>query len=54
MTAFVSYSHNHQSHKDWVLALATRLRSLGVDVILDQWDLTPGMRNPSNGLRGGC
>lgn len=40
--AFVSYSHDSQDHKKWVLDLATRLRNNGVDAILDQWDLKPG------------
>src|SRR5437773_12522615 len=39
---FVSYSHDSEQHKDWVLTLATRLMANGVDVILDQWDLTLG------------
>ncbi|GAB6197336.1 toll/interleukin-1 receptor domain-containing protein [Lysobacter xanthus] len=39
---FVSYSHDSQAHKQWVLELATRLRNSGVDAILDQWDLRPG------------
>lgn len=39
---FVSYSHDSQEHKQWVLDLATRLRASGVDAILDQWDLGPG------------
>ncbi len=39
---FVSYSHDSQEHKHWVLNLATRLRQSGVDSILDQWDLGPG------------
>ena len=39
---FVSYSHDDQEHKDWVLTLSTRLVANGVDVILDQWDLTLG------------
>jgi len=39
---FVSYSHDSQAHKDWVLKLATRLVANGVDVILDQWDLSLG------------
>jgi len=39
---FVSYSHDSQEHKQWVLDLATRLRTSGVDAILDQWDLGPG------------
>jgi len=39
---FVSYSHDSQAHKQWVLAFATRLRKVGVDAVLDQWDLGPG------------
>jgi hypothetical protein len=39
---FISYSHDSQEHKDWVLQLATRLVANGVDVILDQWDLRLG------------
>lgn len=39
---FVSYSHDSDVHKDWVLTLATRLTANGVDVILDQWDLGLG------------
>lgn len=40
--AFISYSHDSQEHKKWVLDLATRLRNNGVDAILDQWDLKAG------------
>ncbi len=39
---FVSYSHDSQEHKKWVLDLATRLRNSGVDAIIDQWELRPG------------
>lgn len=39
---FISYSHDSPEHKLWVLELATRLRSSGVDAILDQWDIGPG------------
>lgn len=39
---FISYSHDTQEHKDWVLKLATQLRGHGVDVILDQFDLHIG------------
>src|SRR5262245_19395356 len=39
---FISYSHDSPSHKEWVAKLATRLRGSGVDVILDQWDLSLG------------
>ena len=41
-TVFVSYSHDDQDHRRWVLALATRLRGNGVDTVLDQWNLTLG------------
>jgi hypothetical protein len=40
--AFVSYSHDSEEHKSWVLKLASDLRAIGVDVVLDQWDLAPG------------
>ena len=39
---FVSYSHDNEEHKEWVLQLATRLRSNGVDIILDRWNLKLG------------
>lgn len=39
---FLSYSHDSQQHKDWVLQLASRLVANGVDVLLDQWDLRLG------------
>ncbi len=41
-TVFISYSHDDLQHMKWVLKLATDLRSHGVDVILDQWDLKVG------------
>lgn len=41
-TVFISYSHDDEKHKNWVLKLATDLRSHGVDAILDQWDLRLG------------
>ena len=34
---FISYSHDSEDHKNWVLQLATRLRKNGVDVVLDRW-----------------
>ena len=43
---FISYSHDSDSHKNWVLSLATRLVNNGVDVVLDQWDLTLGSDLP--------
>ena len=39
---FISYSHDSQLHKDWILGLATRLVKNGVEVILDQWDIALG------------
>ena len=39
---FISYSHDSDQHKAWVLKLATDLRHHGVDAILDQWDLRIG------------
>jgi uncharacterized protein YegP (UPF0339 family) len=44
---FISYSHDNEAHKEWVLNLATRLIKNGVDVILDQWDLRLGGDLPS-------
>ena len=39
---FVSYSHDSDEHKEWVLQLSTKLRQNGVDVVLDRWDLGAG------------
>ncbi|MFO3717326.1 toll/interleukin-1 receptor domain-containing protein [Anaerococcus sp. ENR1011] len=39
---FISYSHDNKDHIEWVKDLSTKLRSHGVDVILDQWDLEIG------------
>jgi len=41
-SVFISYSHDDENHKNWVLQLATRLRSNGLDVLLDQWNLKLG------------
>ena len=41
-TAFISYSHDGKEHEDWVLKLATDLKSHEVDVVFDQWDLRLG------------
>jgi hypothetical protein len=40
--AFISYSHDSPAHRAWVLKLASDLRAVGVDIVLDQWDLVPG------------
>jgi hypothetical protein len=37
---FMSYSHDDDEHRDWVLQLSSRLRGNGVDVCLDRWDVT--------------
>jgi len=39
---FISYSHDSDEHKNWIIQLATRLRSNGVDVILDAWNTKLG------------
>ena len=41
-TVFISYLHDNDEHNNWVLQLATRLRSNGVDVILDRWNTRLG------------
>jgi len=43
---FISYSHDDDDHKAWVLKLATDLRAHGLDAILDQWDLMLGSNLP--------
>ena len=39
---FLSYSHDSEAHKAWVLQLAERLRYGGVEVTLDQWQVRFG------------
>lgn len=39
---FVSYSWSSEEHIEWVIELATALRSNGIDAILDKWDLKKG------------
>ncbi|MEZ7278413.1 toll/interleukin-1 receptor domain-containing protein [Pseudoalteromonas sp. 68 DY56-GL68] len=39
---FISYSHDTQAHKKWVLELTQRLRNSGVEAILDQFRLGLG------------
>lgn len=41
-SVFISYSHDSETHKAWVLRLAIDLRERGVDATLDQWELVPG------------
>ncbi len=40
--AFLSYAWESTSHNQWVADLATRLRTDGIESILDQWALAPG------------
>lgn len=39
---FVSYSWDSEQHQSWVLKLAHRIQSNGVDTVLDQWDTRLG------------
>jgi len=41
-SAFISYSWEDDAHRDWVRALAERLRADGVDVSIDRWAAVPG------------
>ena len=41
-TCFISYSFDSDELRGWVRRLAERLRSAGIGVRLDQWDLLPG------------
>lgn len=40
--AFMSYSHDNEDHRSWVLRLADRLVKNGVDVTLDRWGVRFG------------
>lgn len=37
---FISYSWDSEEHKKWVLDFATKLCKNGIDVILDQWEIS--------------
>lgn len=39
---FISYSWSTPEHDDWILILAKRLMSDGIEVVLDKWDLKKG------------
>lgn len=41
-TVFISYSHDSDTHRDWVYQLACRLVESGVEVVFDQWDIQLG------------
>ena len=40
-TAFISYAWENSEAQKWVKDLATKLRTDGVDVKLDQWEVVP-------------
>jgi len=40
--AFISYSWDSQEHKAWVKKLATDLMDMGIEVLLDVWEVRPG------------
>lgn len=39
---FIAYSHDSEEHKNWVRDFSRELRSYGINVVLDQWDLKYG------------
>ena len=39
---FISYSWDNEEYKQWVMNLAKRLRSDGIEAILDQWEIALG------------
>ena len=39
---FISYAWSSEEYQERVLSFASKLRSDGIDVILDKWDLQPG------------
>lgn len=40
--AFISYAWTNEKHEEWVMMIAKKLRSHGVDVAIDKWDLKEG------------
>ena len=42
-TVFISYCWTTLEHEKWVIELAEKLLSVGVDVKLDKWDLVHGL-----------
>jgi hypothetical protein len=42
LKAFISYSWDSESHKDWVRQLVEELRKHNIDAVFDQKDLFPG------------
>ena len=39
---FISYAWSGDDHMDWIINLASRLKSDGVEVVLDRWKLKTG------------
>ena len=39
---FISYSWSSPEHEEWVINIAERLMSDGIEVIIDKWDLKEG------------
>ena len=39
---FISYSWTNPVHEDWVINLAERMVSDGVDIVIDKWNLKEG------------
>ena len=46
-SAFISYSWDDDSHREWVRRLAERLRADGVNVSIDRWATVPGDQLPA-------
>jgi hypothetical protein len=46
-SAFISYSWDNESHREWVRTLATRLRTDGVNASIDRWQTVPGDQLPA-------
>lgn len=46
-SAFISYSWDDDTHREWVRKLAERLRADGVDVSIDRWAAVPGDQLPA-------
>jgi TIR domain len=43
---FISYAWTNQEYREWVIQLGERLKSSGVNVLLDAWALSPGADVP--------
>jgi hypothetical protein len=38
---FISYTHDSKDHADKILEISNRLRTQGIDTILDQYETSP-------------